>query len=103
MSVRMPPVFSCDQNHAGRLAGELRCGEVKLLRLADGETARVSIEPARGFDVGDGPGKSVDREVRGGTVGLILDARGRPLTLPDDRIACRAAMDFVVRSLRVYA
>ena len=26
MSVRMPPDFSCDQNHAGREAGELRCG-----------------------------------------------------------------------------
>ena len=54
-------------------------GEMKLLPLpADGE-ARVTVTatPERGFDVGAGRGRPVTREVRGGVVGLIVDARGR--------------------------
>jgi hypothetical protein len=37
------------------------------------------IRPARGFDMGAGPGKPVEKTIRGGTVGLVLDGRGRPL------------------------
>ena len=82
--------------------GELRFGDVRLLRLGSGENAVVVVEPARGVDVGEGPGKRVEREVRGGTVGLILDARGRPLELPAERSACRTAMQDVVRALSLY-
>jgi uncharacterized protein (TIGR01319 family) len=83
--------------------GSLRFGEMKLFRMAEGETAQVIVDPVRGVDFGAGAGKRVERTVRGGTVGLILDARGRPLRLPDDRIACRAAMAETVRELRLYA
>jgi len=36
-----------------------------------GETSRytVTAQPARGFDVGAGPGQPVTREITGGTVG----------------------------------
>lgn len=88
---------------AFRETGELRCGEIKLLPLALHETATVLAEPARGFDIGGGPGKRVEREVHGGTVGLILDARGRPLELPDDRTRCRNVMSNVVQALRLYS
>jgi hypothetical protein len=54
--------------------------EMKLLRI--GERAHIEVTPERGFDVGAGPGVVVKREVRGGSVGLILDGRGRPLTVP---------------------
>jgi len=60
-------------------SGEMAYGEMKLFPLEEGATAIVTIEPEKGFDFGGGPGKTVEREVRGGTVGLILDARGRPL------------------------
>ncbi len=59
-------------------------GEMRLLPLAEGETARVTIEPTRGFDAGAGRGRTVTADVQGGVVGLIIDARGRPLRLPDD-------------------
>lgn len=62
--------------------GELLCGEMKVLPLGVGETARIRIEPARGFDAGKGHKQAVEQEVRGGTVGLILDSRGRPLDVP---------------------
>ena len=70
-------------------SGEISVGELQLLSLEDGETAEATIEPARNFDVGAGGGKAVTRTVRGGTVGLILDGRGRPLALPEDRTVCR--------------
>lgn len=60
-------------------SGEMHAGEFRILELPVGETARVELQPTRKFDLGAGPGKPVTREVRGGTVGLLLDARGRPL------------------------
>lgn len=60
-------------------AGEMLVGEQLILPLAIGKTARVELHPARKFDLGNGPGKTVTAEVRGGMVGLMLDARGRPL------------------------
>jgi hypothetical protein len=81
--------------------GEIGVGEMQLLELADGATAQATIEPARGFDAGAGPGKLVEREIRGGTVGVILDGRGRPLVLPDEHAAARKAVGDWNRALRI--
>ena len=82
--------------------GDLACGEVRRFPLSDGETARVVLEPARGFDVGAGPKKPVEQEVKGGTVGLVLDARGRPLTVPSDPNERRTAMRRFCETLELY-
>ncbi|MFV0442398.1 MAG: glutamate mutase L [Planctomycetaceae bacterium] len=82
--------------------GELTVGEMQLLRLRLGATATVTVEPARGFDLGAGSGQRVEREVRGGLVGLILDARGRPLELTADREQGRAALTRWVEQLELY-
>jgi hypothetical protein len=83
-------------------SGELSCGELRLFRLGAGETAQAVIEPARGFDVGAGPGKRLEREIRGGTVGVVLDARGRPLTLPDEERTRKEAMQRWIQALELY-
>ena len=44
----------------------------------------MNATPAAGVDVGAGRGKALTREVPGGEVGLIIDARGRPIVFPDD-------------------
>ncbi|MBA4032802.1 MAG: methylaspartate mutase, partial [Planctomyces sp.] len=62
--------------------GELRGHEMTRLDLGPEETAKVRLVPASGYDVGAGPGKPVEREIRGGSVGVIFDGRGRPLALP---------------------
>jgi len=62
----------------------------------------VVAEPTRHFDLGAGSGKRIEREVRGGTVGLILDARGRPLELSQDRTLCRRATSAWVKALDLY-
>jgi len=82
---------------------EMLVGDVKLLRLPPGQTAQIVIEPARGFDAGAGPRRRVTAEVRGGTVGLILDARGRPLTLPTDPQQRRDTLVRQAQALQLYA
>lgn len=62
----------------------LRGGELKLVPLGVGETAKVFIKPNWGFDMGNGDGKEFETEVHGGIVGVVFDTRGRPFTLPSD-------------------
>ncbi len=60
-------------------------GEMAVVPLAVGEKAKATISPSRRFDVGLGHGKEVHTEIGGGVVGVIIDCRGRPLVLPEDR------------------
>lgn len=83
-------------------SGEINYGEIKLLPLGEGETATVTVEPHKGFDLGAGPGKRVVREVKGGTVGLVLDARGRELILPEERSECTRTIEQWVGELDMY-
>jgi uncharacterized protein (TIGR01319 family) len=67
------------------LEGEVRLGQLVVLPLPQGEVGRLTLRPERGFDVGFGAyGKAGTLKVTGGAVGLIIDARGRPLALPKD-------------------
>jgi uncharacterized protein (TIGR01319 family) len=70
---------------------ELKAGDLRRVPLAPGETARAVLTPARGVDVGAGPGQRLERELRGGVGGLVFDARGRrPFPFaetPADRVA----------------
>jgi hypothetical protein len=59
-------------------------GDIAVLPLGVGESARAVITPERGFDVGAGAGKPREARVEGGLVGVIIDCRGRPLALPED-------------------
>ncbi len=65
------------------LQQEIAYGSIKLIPLAPAERATLELRPTRRFDVGLGePGRGVTAEAEGGVLGLILDARGRPLELP---------------------
>lgn len=68
----------------GQIVADVKFGEMMVYPLGVGESATLHLRPARGFDVGAGPGRSRDAEVTGGVVGIIIDARGRPFTLPPD-------------------
>ncbi|NNF05649.1 MAG: methylaspartate mutase, partial [Candidatus Eisenbacteria bacterium] len=64
----------------------LSYGELALIPLGVGEVAEAVIEPTKGFDLGLGKGKPVTRTLKGGEVGIVLDARGRrPFEIPKDR------------------
>ena len=67
------------------LEGAVNAGQMALLPLPVLEKAKAVIEPSRNFDLGAGKGKVLETEVEGGGVGVVLDGRGRPLVLPEDR------------------
>jgi len=82
--------------------GSLAFGKVKFIELGVNEEAKIALRPARGFDLGRGNGTPVESTVFGGTVGLLLDARGRPLEIPEDPKDRRAALKMMMREWRVY-
>lgn len=59
-------------------------GALRRLIIPPGEAVSLVLEPISGVDVGAGPGVSRKIKVRGGLLGVVIDARGRPLNLPKD-------------------
>lgn len=64
---------------------DIPVGELRLYPMGLDDTAEVEVHPARRFDVGEGHGKSVNKKIKGGQVGLVIDTRGRPLILPENK------------------
>jgi MutL protein len=83
-------------------SGALLCGDIAQVALSPGAEAEIEVRPERGFDFGAGSGKAVTRKVRGGPLGVIFDARGRPLALPTDLVERRACLNKWIKALRVY-
>ncbi|MBX3371988.1 MAG: glutamate mutase L [Nitrospira sp.] len=67
--------------------GTLTFGDLKLFSLTRDQQATVTLQPSKQVDLGEGPGQSFTRTVKGGVVGLMLDGRGRPLQLPTEQAA----------------
>jgi hypothetical protein len=50
----------------------------------DGQSeARLAAQPAKGFDLGPGRGRPLEATVKGGVVGIVMDARGRPIQMAE--------------------
>ena len=64
---------------------KLNFGDIKLVKLSEYDETKAIITPAKDFDVGPGPGKPLETTITGGVAGVILDARGRPIYLPENR------------------
>jgi MutL protein len=62
---------------------DVMSGSIEVIPLRSNEQALLSLFPAPTVDVGLGPGERARaaEEIDGGLVGLIIDARGRPLVL----------------------
>ena len=71
---------------------EVKFGGLEILPLPSGQTARLSLQPLRRADAGLGPGKGGAVQVTGGALGVVIDARGRPLQLPGDPVRRRELM-----------
>ncbi len=77
-------------------------GDLLRVPLGQGETARVRVVPAKGVDVGAGPGQPFEKTVDGGEVGILLDGRGRPLQLPTTANERVAAIEQWIENLDLY-
>lgn len=71
---------------------EVKFGGLEILPLPGGQTAQLTLQPLRRADVGLGSGKGGVVPVTGGAMGVIIDARGRPLHLPSDAVRRRELM-----------
>ena len=72
---------------------DVPAGTIQRFALALSESATIEVRPSRRFDIGLGRrGFGGRARVRGGSLGLIVDTRGRPLAFPQDRSLCRAKM-----------
>ncbi len=58
-------------------------GNIQAIGIPVGQRARVFIDPLHRANIGYGPGKGTSIQVVGGLLGLVVDARGRPLEIPD--------------------
>jgi len=68
---------------------DVKFGGLEILPLPSGKTARLSLQPLSRADAGLGPGRSGAVPVTGGALGVVIDARGRPLRLPSDPVRRR--------------
>ncbi len=68
----------CVTVRGGSVNESVPFGTIKVIPLGLDEFLDLTIEPAKSFDVGAGKGKPLSQKLEGGTVGLIIDARGRP-------------------------
>lgn len=81
---------------------EIKFGDMKLVRLPEGQNGILKLFPSKGFDLGNGSGKSIELKVTGGTVGIIFDCRGRPFVLPTDKSKRTASLVKWFKELEIY-
>jgi uncharacterized protein (TIGR01319 family) len=78
-------------------------GSMRLVPLAEGQTAKGVLHPEKGFDIGAGRGKDREVTLKGGVVGLVFDGRGRkPFGLPTERRKLIAKLNEWNEALGVY-
>ena len=87
--------------------GELKFGEVKLIPYGlndEGQPLKgtATIKPFRGLDMGAGRGRVVKGEIYGGVVGIVLDARGRPLKFANTKEERVRQVDSWTRAFDAY-
>jgi len=84
------------------IADTIAYGGIHVLPLATDQEAGIELAPARGFDFGTGKGKKLVSKVKGGVVGLVLDARGRPITVAGDEEARVEQLQAWARAMELY-
>ncbi|MCL4265163.1 MAG: glutamate mutase L [Anaerolineae bacterium] len=73
------------ESPTARFEGEIEFGKIEVFPIAPGQEAQVTVKPTGRFDIGFGAGQGKTLTLKGGAVGgLVIDARGRPLSLPRD-------------------
>jgi hypothetical protein len=58
---------------------EVAGGTVEVIPLPPGQSASVTLYPGSGLDIGAGPSHSRKVNLSGSALGIVVDARGRPL------------------------
>ncbi|MEO0155637.1 MAG: glutamate mutase L [candidate division WOR-3 bacterium] len=73
------------EDEKGTSEKTIKFGDIELIPVPVDKKVKIILHPERGFDVGNGKGKVVETVLQGGVVGIIIDCRGRPFILPEDK------------------
>ncbi len=76
--------FKIEYEDGRSLEVEVPYGSLEAIPLPTGQTASLELRPTRRFDVGLGFNQAGTTRVEGGSIGIIIDARGRPLPMAED-------------------
>jgi hypothetical protein len=69
----------------GTIEDDIKAGSLSVLPLSPGQKAVMQLRPRVGIDIGGGAGRGgKPTEIIGSALGLIVDARGRPLGVSPD-------------------
>jgi len=77
-------------------------GTIKRIMLPEREKTKATISVKRGFTIGPEGQRRIEAELIGGIVGIIIDARGRPLLLPKENSERRDKLVEWAKSLDLY-
>lgn len=83
-----------EYSNGRQVTAEVMTGSIEIIPLRLNEQALLTLYPAPTVDVGLGPGERARaaEEIDGGLVGLVIDARGRPLVLPTNEAERQARL-----------
>ena len=81
---------------------EVNYNDMVLIPLGLGEKKEAVITPWKNFDIGAGKGKQLTVTLEGGIVGIIIDARGRPLELPKEDLKRIELLRKWNKALKIY-
>jgi len=66
---------------------DVKYGSLEVFPIPNAKKVKLQLQPLHRFDIGmGGPGVGGGLDVPGSALGLVIDARGRPLTLPTDPV-----------------
>jgi hypothetical protein len=83
---------------------DIKYGTLSVLPTSIGEQVTLHLRPLHGFDIGmGGPGKAGKVSAVGGSLGIIIDARGRPLRFSPDPEKNRKRAKKWITSLEKFA
>jgi len=78
--------------------------DLRLYPASHDDAVQATLTPLqRHLDLGAGPGKVLNKTLRGGIVGIVIDTRGRPdIQIPSEPNERVAMLDRWVRALGEY-
>lgn len=86
----------------GTVERTIAAGDLDLIKLETGQVASCRLKPAKGVDVGAGPGQGLTVVLDGGEAGIFLDGRGRPLNIPATPAERVSAIEKWIENLDLY-